>query len=131
MVEALSRAQILRGELARGSPEQRPGVSALLGGVLCAPGWVVARQVVLLTSGADLRISLRLEATLLLLVIVGVWLLFKSLVQRRYFVRVHLQDRVVRLVFETSVSLVEIRAYVAAANTRFGWAIQDGLALSR
>lgn len=117
----------IRCELRRGSPEQRPMLSAILGLVLAAPAILLWRQVAAFLGGGAVSIRPHVEGALVFTVGIGLWLLFRALVRKRYYIGVATGNGEVRFVFEGVARLPEIREFVAQAECKFGWRIRDTL----
>jgi ribosomal-protein-alanine N-acetyltransferase len=111
-------------ELRRGSPEQRPLVSAVLGLVLLSPGYLLVRHVSRM-AGGHWGFNPRYEFAMLFLVLVGLWLVYRATLSRRYFVLVATGQRETKLVFHPGRRVVAIREFLREAGRDYRWEIVD------
>ena len=120
------RADLQTCALCHGTPEERPLASLLLGAVLVLPGlWHLA----LAAEGQahfGLK-SLRVESAVLLLLGIGLWLIWRSLAQRSYYLLVTGAGRPRKLVFKVKDGLKGVEAFLAEAEARFGLTCENRL----
>jgi hypothetical protein len=126
----LPRAELASCELHYGSPEERPVASLLIGGVLIVPGlW---HLVLYLGGNAHFGLkSLRLEVAVFLFLGVGLWLLWRSLAKRSYYLLAQGPGRPRKLVFTSKEGLPGIETFLAEARTRFSFACENQLPAGR
>ena len=124
VVARVQKSAVLRCELRRGSPEQRPLVSAVLGLVLLSPGYLLVRHVSRM-AGGHWGFNPRYEFAMLFLVLVGLWLVYRATLSRRYFVLVATGQRETKLVFHPGRRVVAIREFLREAGRDYRWEIVD------
>lgn len=126
IVERWLRAEIIGYRLERGSPEQRPIISAALGVVLTIPGGFFVQHTFLFFSEGHGG-NIRYEAAMLTFGLLGAWLLFQSLIQKRYYLRISTQTFSRKLVFAAGTELGGIRGFLNQAASEFDLQVGDAL----
>jgi hypothetical protein len=118
IIEQWSRAELIDCRLERGSPEQRPVISAILGVILAIPGGLfVQHTLILLREGRGG--NFRYEAAMLVFGLLGVWILSRSLIQKRYYLRVSTLTSKRKLIFSADTNLKGIREFLNKAAIEY------------
>lgn len=124
IVERRLRSELINCRLERGSPEQRPMMSAMLGGILAIPGGLfVQHTFVFFSEGYGGNI--RYEATMLILGLLGGWLLFQSFIQKRYYLRISTRSVTRKLIFAADTGLDGIRDFLKQAAIEYDLEVDD------
>lgn len=127
IVEEWKRAELSRCLLQRGSPEQRPFVSAILGLLLLIPGGFFVQHMVLLVTEGRCG-NLRYEAVMLMLGFIGAWLFIQALVRKRYYLLVSMQKGENRkLVFSADADLNGVKEFLSQAAGEYHFQTEDNL----
>ena len=128
VVFQVTKDAALTCELCLGSPEQRPIISLVVGVVFLSPIIILYEHLVEVLRFERDWVTPRYETAMILLVMIGGWLVGRSVFRKRFFVRVATNESVSKLVFQSGTELAEIRNFLADAKTKFGWQIHDGIA---
>lgn len=126
IVEQYEHAQVLECALERGSPEQRPEVSAVLGAVLVIPGFFFVNHTYLLVAEGKVG-NLKYEAAMFVVGVVGVWLVLQAVLSKRYFLRVRTTQTTRKLIFSKTAKRTEIEAFLQNAHTKYGFQVRNRL----
>lgn len=127
VVAQVDRQEATDCEVRRGSPEQRPWISAGLGLALMLPCLIVGTQTLVDLSDSNDRLSMRVGFALIFTALLGAVLLFRTLFVRRYYLSMATRTGEVRLIFARRAELSEIRKFLADVEHRYGWTVRDAV----
>jgi hypothetical protein len=128
MTARVARHDVRQCRLERGSPEPRPLISALLGTLLMAPGWLILRDIVEIVRTGEWHLEQGFDAVFLLFIALGVWLASRALLVRRYYLLVITTEGIQRYSFDGRSSREAILKFIHEARARWQWDITGHLA---
>jgi hypothetical protein len=130
IAESLAKDSIRECELQYGSPEQRPLISFIMGGVLLMPGILFIQHMFIVLTTEDGRANVRYEGAMFLIGAIGAWLIFQSIFRKRYYLAVTTPTGVRKFVFGRAASLQGIRSFLSGAKSDYALFSSEHLRLA-